>query len=167
MLISTTTDHTDTMLDSLSETHNINIAIASVITSLARVKMTEFKNNPLLKLYYMDTDSIFTNLSPPRQGEELNYIIYNQVGKDIGQLKLEYIIKRAVFLGLKAYYLELVDNIKPVIKIKGLNKEVINSNMENELSFNKFYSLLFKDALGPVGTNIKEGIIRLIKEQIK
>jgi hypothetical protein len=43
------------MLNSLRETHNINIAIASAITALSSVEMSKFKNNPHLKLYYTDT----------------------------------------------------------------------------------------------------------------
>jgi len=160
MFISTFSDNTDTMLNYKNEDHNINVAIASSITALARVEMTKFKNNPLLKLYYTDTDSIFINLSP----EQLDFIIPNSIGKNIGQLKLEYIIKRAIFLGPKAYYLDLLNNPKPVIKIKGLNTNVIKNAIGKELTFDKFYSLLFKDEFGPVGTNIKEGIIMLIKE---
>ena len=45
--ITASSDKTDTLLDSLRETHNINIAVASAITALARVEMTKYKNNPL------------------------------------------------------------------------------------------------------------------------
>jgi hypothetical protein len=33
----------DTMLDNSSQTHNVNIAIASAITAYARINMTQFK----------------------------------------------------------------------------------------------------------------------------
>lgn len=42
--------------------YNINVAIASAITSYARDYMAQFKNNPKLKLFYSDTDSIYCNL---------------------------------------------------------------------------------------------------------
>lgn len=45
--ITASSDKTDTLLDSLRETHNINIAVASAMTALARVEMTKYKNNPL------------------------------------------------------------------------------------------------------------------------
>jgi hypothetical protein len=71
-------DQTDTMLNSLNQTHNINIAIASSITALARVEMSKFKNNPNFsprgdKLYYTDTDSILINFNT----EQLNMIFPN------------------------------------------------------------------------------------------
>jgi hypothetical protein len=50
-------------LDSSNEvdtsTHNVSIGIAAAITAYARIHMTQFKNNPKIKLYY--TDSIYTD----------------------------------------------------------------------------------------------------------
>ena len=152
-IVTSSSDKTDTLLDSLRENHNINIAIASSITALARVEMSKFKNNPLLSLYYTDTDSIFINLSP----DDLELIFPNIVGKGIGQLKLEHIIKKAVFLGPKAYFLEPINSAgyaRPVIKIKGLNKLAVNKALEEELTFNKFYSLLFKTDTGPLNMEV-------------
>nr|YP_009690330.1 hypothetical protein Fomme_000100 [Fomitiporia mediterranea]QEG57110.1 hypothetical protein Fomme_000100 [Fomitiporia mediterranea] len=37
----------------------INVAIASSVTSNARIYMSKFKNNPEFVLYYTDTDSYF------------------------------------------------------------------------------------------------------------
>jgi hypothetical protein len=62
-LVSQKPDDTEKMLNSINDNHNVNIAIASAITALSRVNMTKYKNNPLVKLYYTDTDSIFTNLN--------------------------------------------------------------------------------------------------------
>ena len=76
LLVTSSKDNTNTMLNSLSENHNINIAIASSITALARVQMSKYKNNPHFKLFYTDTDSIFINLSQPPWGKKrikLNY----------------------------------------------------------------------------------------------
>jgi hypothetical protein len=36
----------DTQLDNGTETHNVNIAVASAITAYARIHMSQFKNNP-------------------------------------------------------------------------------------------------------------------------
>jgi len=86
-----------------------NIAIASAITAYARVHMSEFKNNPLFKLYYTDTDNIVVDKPLPEK----------YIGKNLGQMKLENIIKRAVFLAPKVYGLVTVDG-NVIIKIKGV-----------------------------------------------
>ena len=88
---------------------DINVAIASAITSGSRVHMSIFKNNPNFKLYYSDTDSIFIDKSLPNE----------YVGNKLGQMKLEYIIKRAVFLAPKVYGIEDI-NGNSIIKIKGV-----------------------------------------------
>jgi hypothetical protein len=72
---------------------DINIANGSAITGGGRVHMSIFKNNPLFNLYYSDTDSFVIDapLSP------------EYVGKELGQVKLEHTINRAVFLAPKVY----------------------------------------------------------------
>lgn len=98
---------------------NVNIGIASAITGYARIYMSQFKNNPLLKLFYTDTDSIYTDLTP----EQINKIISGIINeKELGKLKLEHIAKRAIFISPKCYALETVNN-KVYYKIKGLNKK--------------------------------------------
>ena len=140
-IISIEKDATDTMLDNGSETHNVNIAVASSITALARIEMSKFKNNSNIKLYYTDTDSIFVNLSP----QELDSIFPNICGNEIGKMKIEYIANRAVFLGPKAYFIE-IDQLKQknIIKIKGLNNALVNNS---ELTLDKFHQLLCARAI--------------------
>jgi hypothetical protein len=72
---------------------DVNIAIASTISAGARVFMSQFKNNPKFRLYYSDTDSIVvdTELDP------------SFIGTTLGQLKLEHVIERAVFVAPKVY----------------------------------------------------------------
>ncbi|BDI12843.1 hypothetical protein (mitochondrion) [Phanerochaete sordida] len=72
---------------------DVNIAIASAVTSGGRVYMSPIKNNPAFNLYYSDTDSVVIN-------KELDEVF---VGTKIGQFKLEHIIKEAVFLAPKFY----------------------------------------------------------------
>src|ERR1700710_1931634 len=91
-IISINKDQNISMLDNLNENHNVNVGIASSITALARVEMSKYKNNPDIKLYYTDTDSIFIDLDPL----ELEQIYPDILGNKLGQLKLEYEIKRAV-----------------------------------------------------------------------
>lgn len=89
----------------------------------------------------------------------------NICGNNIGQLKLEYIINRAIFLGPKAYYLEL-DNGKTIIKIKGLNSALVNNS---ELTFENFYRLLYKENVLVMNQekwfkNINEGTIKVLNQ---
>jgi len=70
-----------------------SIAIASAVTAYARVKMSKYKNNPDFELYYTDTDSIFIDRPLPD----------HLVGKELGQMKLEYVFTDCVFLGPKIY----------------------------------------------------------------
>jgi hypothetical protein len=72
---------------------DINIAIGSAITAGARVHMSQFKNNPLFNLYYSDTDSGVIDSPLPSC----------LVGPELGQFKLEHVIKKAVFLAPKVY----------------------------------------------------------------
>jgi hypothetical protein len=49
----------NTMLDGNKETHNVSISIAACITAYSRIHISQFKNNPNFKLYYIDTDSSY------------------------------------------------------------------------------------------------------------
>ena len=76
-----------------------NVAIASAVTSYARIEMIKLKTyclNNRIKIFYTDTDSIFID-------KPLSSKI---VGDDIGLLKDEMkglVIKEAFFLGIKQY----------------------------------------------------------------
>ena len=63
-----------------------NIAIASAITSYARISMIPFKLDE--GVCYTDTDSIFTGEVLPSE----------YVGNELGQFKLEHKFDEAVFL---------------------------------------------------------------------
>jgi phage antirepressor YoqD-like protein len=135
-IVKTERDKSSTYLDNASETHNVNISIASAITAYSRIYMSQFKNNPNLKLFYTDTDSIYTNLSP----EEMNKLYPDMISsKGIGKLKLESVSKKAIFLAPKVYYLNTVDDHE-IFKVKGLKKDVT-------LSKEEFESLLFKETI--------------------
>ena len=72
---------------------DVNVAVASAVTANGRMWMSMFKNNPDFKLYYSDTDSIFVVFKSDNTLKDF-------IGTNIGQLKLEYNIKEAVFLAL-------------------------------------------------------------------
>jgi len=131
-------DETRAMLDDRTESHNINISISSAVTAYARILMSQFKNNSKIKLYYTDTDSIYTNLNP----DKLNEIIKNIVDpKILGKLKLESISSRAIFISPKVYYLKTLKS-QEIYKVKGLNKNTLLTNIDFETLINKDSKLI-------------------------
>jgi hypothetical protein len=88
---------------------NISVSIAAAITAYSRIHMSQFKNNPDFKLYYSDTDSI--DIDKP-----LNEKF---IGKYLGQMKLENIFTKIVYLAPKVYGGINKQN-KEYIKVKGL-----------------------------------------------
>ena len=109
---------------------DINIAIASAITVGGRVHMSIIKNNPEFNLYYSDTDSWVVDKELP------SYM----VGKELGQVKLEHTITRAVFLAPKVYGFITVDD-QEIIKAKGITHDVAEG-----LTINDLEQLLIKDS---------------------
>jgi DNA polymerase type B, organellar and viral len=93
---------------------DVNIALASAITAEARILMSLFKNNNNFHLYYSDTDSIVIDSPLP---EAL-------VGNKLGQVKLEYVIKKAVFLAPKVYAL-ITEDQNEIVKVKGITQEAL------------------------------------------
>jgi hypothetical protein len=112
---------------------NISIPIASAITAMARVYMSQFKKNPLFELLYTDTDSAFTDKA----------IDSKIIGTKLGQLKLEHDFLKAVFLAPKVYGgIEKIFNDKltsaAYIKVKGLKDSKF-------IDFNSLQKLLIKN----------------------
>ena len=99
-----------------SKFKDVSIAIASAVTSYARVYMNKTKlmlEYLGIKIYYSDTDSLVTDKPMPKE----------LVGSMIGQFKLEHIVKRAYFISNKTYCLILNDERESeVIKAKGVTK---------------------------------------------
>lgn len=82
--------------------------LASYVTSLARARLYRgFVSVGCDNVYYCDTDSIITSKEMP-------------TGTGLGELKLEYKIKEAVFLQPKAYSLKLAE---PIIKLNEKTKK--------------------------------------------
>ena len=137
-LVKVEDNETRTMLDNWTKSHNINISISNTVTGYTRILMSQFKNNSMLKLYYTDTDSIYTNLNPYK----LNKINKNIVdSKLLGKLKLEIILTQAIFISVKVYYLKILDS-KKVYKVKGLNTNTLLSNIDFETLINKNSKLI-------------------------
>lgn len=110
---------------------DVNIAIASAITSHARVVMSAYKNSNLFTLYYSDTDSIVIDRPLPE----------GLVGAMMGQMKLEYVIQKAVFLAPKVYGL-ITEDGREIIKIKGISSQAIR---DNGIGFGELSELLLED----------------------
>jgi hypothetical protein len=106
----------------------INVSIAAAITGYSRIFMSIFKNNPLFKLYYTDTDSAFID-------KDLDKFYPELVGSELGKLKLEYEFKEAVFLAPKVYG-GITTEGKSIVKAKGV---------KNIIPFDKLESLTIKD----------------------
>jgi len=81
--------------------YNVSIGIAAAITAYSRIHMSQFKNNPDFKLFYTDTDSIYTNKPLP------GYLVSSKV---LGKMKLENVLKKVIFLAPKMYYLQKEDS---------------------------------------------------------
>ena len=135
---------------------DVNIAVAGFITGAARVYMSRFKNNSSLtgNLYYSDTDSIVTDKELPQ----------HLVGVELGQLKLEHVVRKGVFLAPKAYILEAV-NGEVVIRVKGVIEETVS-----HLTVRDFELLLLKDSQRELkqekwGRDLYEGEIT-VKDEI-
>ncbi len=118
--------------DNLTNASNlfINVSISSAITGYSRNSMSYFKNNPLFKLYYTDTDSAFINV-------DLESIDKSLIGSNLGQLKLETTYKRALFLGAKLYG-GITNLNKIIMKIKGINIR------KNPITYDQLESLIKK-----------------------
>jgi DNA polymerase elongation subunit (family B) len=94
---------------------DVSIAISAMITSYARIFITKIKLLILklgCKIYYSYTDNLVTYI-------DLNIINSKLVGKELGQFKLEYLIKEGYFISNKTYCLVL-NNDKTIIKTKGV-----------------------------------------------
>src|ERR1700744_2757082 len=118
------------MLDGYKETHNVSIPIAAAITAYARIHMSQFKKNINYELYYSDTDSIYID-------KPLDDSLVSKT--ELGLMKLENIIKKAIFLSPKVYCLETIDG-ETIYKVKGLshNIELIMKDFDNLLIKNTF-----------------------------
>lgn len=112
---------------------NVNISLASAITSYSRIVMSFYKHLPGYKVFYSDTDSIDLNKPLP-----VEYI-----GKDLGKMKLEHIWKNVVYLSSKCYIgIDKEQNVYR--KLKGVK---VNTSQfkENPIELEDLKKLLYKN----------------------
>lgn len=97
-----------------------NVAIASAVTSYARIEMIKYKTLPNVILYYTDTDSIFINKELPQE----------LVGNELGQMKDELKgawIKEGYFFGVKKYgYLDSNNKVHSIFS--GVERDTLTWN---------------------------------------
>ena len=105
---------------------DISIGISAAITAYSRMFMSDLLYNTKLDILYMDTDSIFVTSRLPD----------NIISKDIGKWKLEYVLKKAIFLAPKVYG-GITNDGKEISKVKGY---------KNSLNFDSLITLLRKDS---------------------
>ena len=98
------------------------LALRGAVAAYGRIEMANIKMKYQDTLYYSDTDSIFLDVPLP---EDL-------VKNKLGHWKLEYSVKKAVFLAPKVYGLLLKDGSE-IVKIKGSKVKLTFSDLEDLL----------------------------------
>lgn len=141
-------------IENINRFSDVSIATAAAITSYARIYMNKIKLLILSlggKIYYMDTDSIVTDIELPK----------NLIGGKLGQFKLEYKIKKGYFISSKTYCLVLDDGSE-VIKSKGVYNDSLNSTDFMCMYYNKKDIRALK---GDTKTNYEKGYVSIgVKE---
>ena len=139
----------------LSQKNSLSaIHISSAIAAYARIKIDQEKRH-IFKMggsvYYSDTDSIVTNLN-------LN------TSDNIGDLKLEYKLKKAYFISPKVYMLITKDNNR-IIKFKGL--ESLHSNLQySGDNFESIFKLALLQKSKPTKLVVKTPIKKNFRKMI-
>lgn len=103
------------IIDDKTRNKNIAVHIASAITAYARIYMHKLKMKYANNLYYSDTDSLITNI-------ELDKDLISDT--QIGLLKQEHKIRKAIFIAPKLYFMELENG--EIKKSKGIDSKLLN-----------------------------------------
>ena len=145
---------TDLIKSGLNKKINIPSAvhIAAAISSYARIIINEYKNIPGNPCIMSDTDSAVLPCPLPD----------HLVGKELGQMKLECIIKKGIFIKKKFYYILTSDN-QEIIKSSGIDS--------SKLDYNSFVRLLKGETITIDRTTFnldwKELSINVVSSKIK
>ncbi len=110
----------------LNSNTNSAVHIASAITAYGRIEIDKLKRDEKLDVYYSDTDSIFCQ--NPISSEYIS-------DTELGKLKLENVVKEAIFLCPKVYMIKNANN-ETIIKCKGLDSKYI----EDKDIYRAFYT---------------------------
>jgi len=110
------------------------IQIAAAVAGYSSMSMFKFLNIPGNPLIYSDTDSVVLKDKLDDQ----------YVGKELGKMKLEYEIKRGIYLDKKLYAVETT-NDKIIKKAVGMNSRQLS--IDDYFNFVKGYSLTTSDTI--------------------
>lgn len=102
------------------------VQIASATTAYARIEIHKYKSKEEIGVIYSDTDSIFCAKELPE----------NDIGKNLGQMKLVEKIKKGVFVAPKLYFTENDQN-QTKIRCKGVPSEYISTKNIEDLADKK------------------------------
>jgi hypothetical protein len=97
----------------------ISTPIAMFVTAYSRIHMNRLKFKYQDNIYYTDTDSIILDVELPE----------SLISNKLGDLKMEYKIKKGIFLAPKVYGLLLEDGTE-VVKVKGSKMKIKFSELE-------------------------------------
>jgi len=138
-----------------NEFKDVSLVISAAVTSYARIYMSKIKLDILSKggnIYYTDTDSIVTDIP----------LDTSLVGNDLGQFKLEYIIKRGYFISNKTYGLILEDG-----RVITKNKGVLERSLNIEDFVNLYKEIDVQGVKRSSKTDYDKGSVSIKDENIK
>lgn len=95
-----------------------SVPIAAVITAYARMYMNKLMYLENYKYYYTDIDSLVTDKPLPSK----------YIGKELGQLKLEYFDFKGLYVSPKLYLIELNDG-KIIVKARTIGSDLSSYEM--------------------------------------
>lgn len=114
------------------------VQLAAAITACARIHMYPYISRE--DCYYTDTDSVV--LASPIPEDEVS-------STELGKLKMEYFVKKGIFLAPKSYYI-LTTEEKIILKHKGIAKSLVNEEW-----FETQYAELHKTKQIPIVSNFQ------------
>jgi hypothetical protein len=135
---------------------SVSISTAAAVISYARIHMAKIMLYILENggtIYYTDTDSIVCNIKLPDELVD---------SKELGKLKLEYVIKEGYFIADKVYAFKTVDD-KLVKRAKGVD----SSSLKYE-DYIKLYKMENVESVTRTSSkrNYSEGSVRIIVEKM-
>ena len=123
---------------------NAAVHISAAVTAYARIFMDRWVQRE--DCYYTDTDSVVLSSELPE----------SEVGPDLGQMKLEYRVKRGIFLSAKSYMLDTEEN-GIIYKHKGAGKSYVDEswyemqmnqammNVKKDITIENMFSINWKN----------------------
>jgi hypothetical protein len=108
-----------TSMEIWKPSRNAAVQLSAAITACSRIHMYQYSSRP--DCYYTDTDSVV--LGNPLPDEEVS-------STELGKMKLEYKVKKGIFLAPQSYMLHTFDD-QYIMKHKGAAKSFVNGLLHN------------------------------------